>query len=106
MRSDLPSGTVTFVFTDVEGSTRLLAELGAAAYADALEENRRQVRECIARHDGVEVDTQGDSFFVAFASAREAAGAATELQSALSTGRLRLRIGVHTGEAERTADGY
>lgn len=106
MRPDLPSGTVTFLFTDVEGSTRLLAELGTAAYADALEKNRLLVRECIARHNGVEVDTQGDSFFVAFGSAREAAGAANELQELLTLGRLRLRMGLHTGEAERTAEGY
>jgi predicted ATPase/class 3 adenylate cyclase len=106
MRSDLPAGTVTFLFTDVEGSTRLLAELGAAAYADALEENRLLLRECIARHGGVEVDTQGDAFFVAFASARAAAAMAVEVQAALGLGRLRIRIGLHTGEAQLTTEGY
>jgi len=67
--SHLPSGTVTFLFTDIEGSTRLLHELGDA-YADALAEHRRVLREAFARHGGVEVDTQGDAFFVAFARAR------------------------------------
>ena len=66
---DLPTGTVTFVFTDVEGSTRLLHELGADAYADALAEHRRVVRDVCAAHGGVEVDTQGDAFFVAFPTA-------------------------------------
>jgi class 3 adenylate cyclase len=61
----LPAGTVTFLFTDVEGSTRLLHELGDA-YADVLGEHRRALRECFGRHGGVEVDTQGDASFVAF----------------------------------------
>ena len=64
MRSDLPTGSVTFLFTDVEGSTSLLRELGAEAYADALAEHRRVVREACAAKGGVEVDTQGDAFFV------------------------------------------
>jgi class 3 adenylate cyclase len=58
----LPTGTVTFVFTDIEGSTRLLRELGAEAYADALAEHRRLLRDVFGRHDGVEVDTQGTLF--------------------------------------------
>ena len=58
MRSDLPTGTVTFLFTDVEGSTRLLHELGEEAYAEALAGHRRVIREACAAHDGVEVDTQ------------------------------------------------
>ena len=66
MRRDLPSGTVTFLFTDVEGSTRLLQELGAAGYANALMEHRRVLRGAFGAHGGVEVDTQGDAFFVAF----------------------------------------
>ena len=66
MRRDLPSGTVTFLFTDVEGSTRLLSELGASGYAKALTEHRRILREAFGAHGGVEVDTQGDAFFVAF----------------------------------------
>ena len=66
VRSDLPSGTVTFLFTDVEGSTRLLHELGAEAYANVLTTHRGEIRKAAARHDGVEVDTQGDAFFLAF----------------------------------------
>ena len=63
VREDLPSGTVTFLFTDVEGSTRLLHELGEEAYAEALAEHRRVVRDACAAEGGVEVDTQGDAFF-------------------------------------------
>lgn len=65
MRSDLPSGTVTFLFADVEGSTRLLHSLGAEGYADALAEHRRVIREAGAAEGGVEVDTRGDAFFFA-----------------------------------------
>ena len=67
--SALPAGTVTFLFTDIEGSTRLLHELGDDAYAHALAEHRRALREAFARHGGVEVDTQGDAFFYAFPTA-------------------------------------
>jgi class 3 adenylate cyclase len=63
---DLPAGTVTFLFTDVEGSTKLVHELGAEAYAEALAEHRRLIREAGVAEGGVEVDTQGDSFFFAF----------------------------------------
>jgi class 3 adenylate cyclase len=66
VRSDLPTGTVTFLFTDVEGSTRLLEEVGDEAYDEALAEHRRIVREACTEHAGVEVDTQGDAFFFAF----------------------------------------
>jgi class 3 adenylate cyclase len=69
MRPELPTDTVTFLFTDVEGSTRLLHELGAEAYADALAEHRRLIREACASQGGVEVDTQGDAFFFAFPTA-------------------------------------
>src|SRR5712691_6839122 len=100
----LPTGTVTLLFTDVEGSTRLLHELGDA-YADLLAEHRRVLREAFARHGGVEVDTQGDAFFVAFASAREAVAAAAAGQAALS-GPVRVRIGLHTGEAQVTEEGH
>ena len=65
-RNDLPTGTVTFLFTDVEGSTKLLHELGAEEYAEALAEHRRVLRDAFVRHGGVEVDTQGDAFFYAF----------------------------------------
>jgi class 3 adenylate cyclase len=62
----LPEGTVTFLFTDVEGSTRLLDEVGAGRYSDALTEHRRALHVAVAEHGGVEVDTQGDAFFFAF----------------------------------------
>jgi predicted ATPase len=101
---ELPAGTVTFLFTDIEGSTRLLHELGDA-YADALADHRRVLRGAFARHGGVEVDTQGDAFFVAFPRASEALAAAREAQSALA-GPIRIRIGVHTGEPLVTEEGY
>ena len=62
---ELPTGTVTLLFTDIAGSTRLLEELGDQ-YADALADHRRRLRASFERYDGVEVDTQGDAFFVAF----------------------------------------
>jgi len=102
---ELPGGTVTFLFTDIEGSTRLLHELGAA-YADALVEHRRELREAFARHGGVEVDTQGDAFFYAFARAGDALAAAGDAQAALVEGPIRVRMGVHTGEPIVTGEGY
>jgi len=99
-------GTVTFLFTDIEGSTRLLHELGASAYADVLAEHRRALREAVARHDGVEVDTQGDAFFVAFPTAPGAVTAAIEAQQALAAGPLRVRMGIHTGTPHLTEEGY
>ena len=106
MRNDLPTGTVTFLFTDVEESTRLLRELGAEAYADALAEHRRVVREACAAKGGVEVDTQGDAFFLAFPSAAGAARAAQAITDALADGQIRLRIGLHTGTPLATDEGY
>jgi len=82
---ELPGGTVTFLFTDVEGSTKLLHELGDG-YADALGEHRRSLRAAFAANDGVEVDTQGDAFFVAFSRARDALAAAKAGQEALASG--------------------
>ena len=76
VRRDLPEGTVTFLFTDVEGSTRLLHELGAEGYAEALAEHRRLIREACAAEGGIEVDTQGDAFFFAFPTAPGAVTAA------------------------------
>jgi predicted ATPase/class 3 adenylate cyclase len=102
----LPTGTVTFVFTDVEGSTRLLQQLGADAYADALAEHRRALREAFVRHGGVEVDTQGDSFFIAFSTAPAALAAAAEAQQVLATGPIRVRMGIHTGTPRVTDEGY
>src|SRR5581483_7370532 len=85
----LPTGTVTFLFTDIEGSTRLLQELGDA-YADVLAEHRRILREAWREHDGVEVDTQGDAFFVAFSRATQAVAAAAQAQSALAGGPVKV----------------
>jgi predicted ATPase len=102
----LPTGTITFLFTDIEGSTRLLHELGPQAYADALTEHRRILRESFGRYGGVEVDTQGDAFFVAFARASDALAAAGDSQSGLAGGPIQVRIGVHTGEPIVTDEGY
>jgi predicted ATPase/class 3 adenylate cyclase len=101
----LPGGTVTLLFTDIEGSTRLLDALGPA-YAEALAEHRRRVRAAVAEHGGVEVDTQGDAFLCAFESAREAVFAATAAQTALAGTPVHVRIGVHTGEPALTDEGY
>ena len=103
---DFPSGTVTFLFTDVEGSTRLLHQLGAEGYGQALAEHRRVLRRAFAAHGGVEVDTQGDSFFVAFSSASGAAAAANDAHRALGGQAVRVRIGLHTGVPVVTDSGY
>jgi predicted ATPase/class 3 adenylate cyclase len=102
---DLPAGVVTLLFTDVEGSTRLLEGLGDG-YGDALHEHRRRLRGAFAAHDGVEVDTQGDAFFVAFGRASDAIAAAEEGQRALADGPIRVRMGLHTGEPRLTDEGY
>ena len=106
MRDDLPTGTVTFLFTDVEGSTRLLRELGAERYAAALDAHRRVVREASGKHGGVEVDTQGDAFFLAFPTAAGALAAARRIVAELAGGPIRLRIGLHTGTPLLTGEGY
>jgi predicted ATPase len=102
---ELPSGTVTFLFTDVEGSTRLLQQWGER-YAGVLAEHRRTLREVFVRHGGVEVDTQGDAFFVAFAKASDAIAAAAEGRGVVAAGPIRVRMGLHTGEPLVTAEGY
>ncbi len=101
----LPDGTVTLLFTDVEASTALLHELGRG-YADELVEHRRSFRAAFGAHGGAEVDTQGDSFFVAFSRAGEAVAAALEAQHSLENGPVRVRMGLHTGEPDRIAEGY
>ncbi len=101
----LPTGTVTFLFTDVEGSTRLLQEHGPG-YADLLADHRRVLRDAFTRHAGVEVDTQGDAFFVAFSSAADAVAAADEARQQFEAGPIRVRMGVHTGEPIVTDEGY
>jgi len=106
------SGTFTFLFTDIEGSTNLLRDLGADRYALVLEEHRRLLREAFAAHGGDEVDTQGDAFFVVFVRPRDALEAAAEGQRALAghtwpEGRdVRVRMGIHTAEATGTSGGY
>ena len=108
----LPGGTVTFVFTDIEGSTKLLQELGDATYAQASDDHRRIVRETFGAHGGSEVDTQGDAFFFSFPRARDAAAAAVQAQRALrdhawpNGSALRVRMGLHTGEPQVGEEGY
>jgi class 3 adenylate cyclase len=106
MRVDLPTGTVTFLFTDVEGSTRRLDQLGDAAYADALAEHHRLISSICAAGGGVVVDTEGDSFFVVFTTASDALLAASTIQEGLAPGPLRVRIGLHTGAPLVTEAGY
>jgi predicted ATPase/class 3 adenylate cyclase len=107
--AEAPSGTVTLLFTDIEGSTRLLRQAGEG-YTDLLLTHRRLLREAFQGHGGYEVDTEGDAFFVAFASAKEAVAAAAEAQQALATHewpddqRIWVRMGLHTGEP-RVLDG-
>src|SRR4029450_13373357 len=105
MRRDLPAGSVTFLFTDVEGSTKLLHEIGAEAYAQKLAEHRRVVREACTGRGGVEVDTQGDAFFLAFPMAPGALEAARTITEELASGSIALRIGLHTGTPILTDEG-
>ena len=104
--SGLPSGAVTFLFTDIEGSTRLVKAL-RERYPQVLAEHRRLVRAAIAGQGGYEVDTQGDAFFAAFAGATQAVLCALEIQRALAAHEwpdgapVRVRIGIHTGHAVR-----
>src|SRR5438477_7175290 len=105
MPPGLPTGVVTLLFTDVEGSTKLLREIGDA-YTEALHEHRRVLRSAFAANHGVEIDTQGDAFFVAFARASDAVGAVADAQRALAGGPIRVRMGLHTGEPQLTEEGY
>ena len=102
----LPAGTVTFLFSDIEGSTRLLQELGSERYGAELELHRERVRRAIAARAGFELGTEGDAFFIAFARASDALGAASEMQAALAEGPIRMRIGIHTGEPLIVAGNY
>jgi predicted ATPase len=104
--SKLPTGIVTLLFTDIEGSTRLLRELGIAAYSAALAEHRRLLRKAFTRHGGVEVDTQGDAFLYAFPDAGGALAAAQEGREALRSGRIHVRVGIHTGSPRLGPEGY
>jgi predicted ATPase/class 3 adenylate cyclase len=103
---NLPTGTVTFLFTDIEGSTRLLRELGGNRYAEALAHHRRVIRSALAAHGGVEVDKQGDAFFIAFETAAGAVATAHTAQTALGGGSIAVRMGIHTGDALVTEEGY
>jgi predicted ATPase/DNA-binding SARP family transcriptional activator len=107
-----PSGTVTLLFADVEGSTRLVHTLGGERYRDVRTRARELVRSASAAHAGYEVDWAGDGVFLAFERARDAAAAAVELQRSLAAEpwppeeTMRMRIGIHTGEPEVTDEGY
>ena len=109
--SSLPSGTVTFLFTDIEGSTKLLKELGDA-YGSVVTDHRRILREAFAASNGREVDTQGDAFFYSFARARDAVAAAVAGQRALAEhewpggANVLVRMGLHTGEPAVGDEGY
>ena len=113
MRSvpELPRGTVTFVFTDIEDSTELLKRLGDE-YAELLSGHRRIVRDAFAASDGIEMDTQGDAFFFVFSRARDAVAAAVEAQRGHAAATwpeeatVRVRIGLHTGEPAVHEEGY
>ena len=95
MRPELPTGTVAFLFTDVEGSTSLLNELGAEQYADGLAGHRALIRGACTDNGGVEVDTQGDAFFFAFPTAPGAIAAASDFtQHLAASGPIRVRVGV------------
>jgi class 3 adenylate cyclase len=107
----LPTGTVTFLFTDIEGSTRLVHELGDG-YGDVLDDHRRLLREHLGKAGGREMDTQGDAFFFSFTRTRDAVAGAVAAQRALRAHRWRegaqvkARMGLHTGEPAVGAEGY
>jgi predicted ATPase/class 3 adenylate cyclase/Tfp pilus assembly protein PilF len=109
--AELPTGTVTFLFTDIEGSTQLLQRLGEV-YAQALGESQALLRAAFAAHDGAEVDTQGDAFFVAFPTAPAAVAAAADATQALAEhpwpdgATLWVRMGLHTGAPQLVGDHY
>ena len=111
MSIPVPQGTVTFVFTDIEGSTELLKRLGDR-YADVVATHRRILREEFGRRDGVEMDTQGDAFFFSFARARDAVAAAVAAQQRLAAHawpdgiKLSVRMSLHTGEPVVGEEGY
>src|SRR5256885_4364607 len=110
--SELPTGTVTFLFTDVEGSTRLLRVLGAERYSEVLADHNGLLRAQFEVEGGLETHHQGDSFVVVFRSAGAAVRAAIAWQQALTAHdwphgeEVRVRMGLHTGEATIGRDGY
>jgi class 3 adenylate cyclase len=109
--SALPSGTVTFLFSDIEGSTRLLEQLGDR-YAELLGEHRRILRERLEEANGQEIDTQGDAFFFSFTRAKDAVSGAVAAQRALAAHdwpdglEVKTRMGLHTGEPSVGEEGY
>ena len=105
MRRELPSGTVTFLFTDIEGSTRLVEALGSE-YVELLAEHRRLIRGAVERRGGVEFGAQGDAIFFAFSDADDALVAAEDAQQALASSTTRVRMGIHTGNPLLTDEGY
>src|SRR5690349_10175549 len=110
--TELPTGTVTFLFTDIEGSTSLLKSLGQDRYDSLLTEHARIIRAAVGERGGSVVDTQGDSFFAAFRAARDAALAAADVQRSLAVQvwpggvAVRLRMGLHSGEPKASAERY
>jgi class 3 adenylate cyclase len=108
---DLPSGVITMLFSDIEGSTLTLSRLGSR-WGEALSAQRAILRSVFAGHEGIEMGTEGDSFFVVFTSARQAVLAAVEGQRRLQQHEwpdsvpIRVRMGLHTGEPQRHEDGY
>jgi class 3 adenylate cyclase/DNA-binding beta-propeller fold protein YncE len=105
--TQLQAGTVTFLFTDIEGSTALLRRHGRERYGELLERHQVLLRNAFEAHRGEEIETQGDSFFVAFASASDAVAAAAELQRSLTEdGEMRVRVGIHSGEASSAGGRY
>jgi class 3 adenylate cyclase len=102
----LPTGSVTLFFADVESSTALLERLGTATYAGVLTKLRLTIRQAVARHGGAEVDTQGDAFFSVFPRAEDAVRAAVEVQRSLAEDELHVRMGIHTGTPTPTEEGY
>ncbi len=107
----LPTGTVTFLFTDIEGSTRLLKQL-RDGYGELLADHQQILRDCFEAHGGREIDTQGDSFFVAFARAGDAVASAIEAQRMFATHTwpdgvdVRVRMGLHSGEPRASGERY
>lgn len=105
-RPDLPTGTVTLVFTDIAGSTKLLSALGRERYAHELQGHRETLRSVFARHDGIEVGTQGDACFYVFPTASQALDATNQGLAALQPGLIRIRVGIHSGSPLLTEEGY
>jgi predicted ATPase/class 3 adenylate cyclase len=109
--TDLPTGTITFLFTDIEGSTRLVNQIGSQ-FRSVLERHQALIRDAVAGHAGVEIATEGDSFFCVFDTAPDGLAAAVDIQRRLADedwpndARVQVRVGVHTGTAALGGDNY